>query len=72
MNKEEFVEAVSNLVKEWATKPNELGEMLPRPQLEDIYHQVREQAVYDLAEAVRLGNNPMRVHGITCIQSNYQ
>jgi len=59
-----FVDAVDNLVREWSTEPNELGELLPRDQLQAIYDDVREQAVHDLAEAVRARDAATRTHGM--------
>lgn len=56
----QFVEAVSNLVREWATEPNELGELLPRKQLQAIYDELREQTVHDLAETVRQRDEAMK------------
>lgn len=64
MNFEGFIDAVDNLVREWATEPNELGELLPKDQLQAIFDEVREQAVYDLAEAVRAHDAATRTHGM--------
>jgi len=59
-----FIDAVDNLVREWSTEPNEIGELLPRDQLQAIYDDVREQAVHDLAEAVRARDAATRTHGM--------
>jgi hypothetical protein len=64
MKLERFIDAVDNLVREWATEPNEIGELLPREQLQAIYEEVREQAVHDLAEAVRERDEATRTHGM--------
>jgi hypothetical protein len=64
MNLETFISSVDNLVREWATEPNQLGELLPREQLKAIFNEVCEQAVHRLAEAVRARDSATRTHGM--------
>ena len=56
--------AVDNLVDRWHGKFN----APPQIALQKIYNDVREQAVHDLAEAVKTGD-VMRVHGVTILKS---
>jgi hypothetical protein len=45
----QFVHAVDNLVREWATDEPRTG-AVPREKLRSIYHEVCEQAVKEVAE----------------------
>jgi hypothetical protein len=52
MNLNEFIKAVDNLVRDWATDKPYRG-AVPRAQLGAIYNELCEQAVHDVA--VRVG-----------------
>jgi hypothetical protein len=52
MNFQTFAEAVDNIVRDCALE-NPKAAILPREKLRRIFDDVREQAVHDLAEAIR-------------------
>lgn len=60
MNLNEFIDAVDNLVREWATEPDELGQIMPRDQLSAIWEQVRNGAAFDLARMQRERDEALR------------
>jgi hypothetical protein len=66
MNLPTFIDAVDNLVVEWVKRTASAADepRLPREQLRAIYDEVREQAVHDLAEAVRARDHATRTHGM--------
>jgi hypothetical protein len=66
MKFEQFYEAVDNLVREWAPDDPQAG-ATPRNALEQIYLEVREQAVHDLAVAVSQRDRATRTHGMLII-----
>jgi hypothetical protein len=51
MNFKQFYAAVDNLVREWAPDDPQAG-ATPHNALRALYEEVREQAVYDLAQAI--------------------
>jgi len=63
MKFDEFFSSVDNLVREWAPDDPQAG-ATPRAALQRIYDDVREQAVHDLAEAVRARDAATRTHGM--------
>jgi hypothetical protein len=61
-----FFTAVDNLVLQWQPDDPQAG-ATPRGALRSIYDDVREQAVHDLAEAVRQRDQATRTHGMLII-----
>jgi hypothetical protein len=54
-----FIKAVDNLVREWASEEPIPG-AIPRETLTQIFDQVREEAVHELAEAIRQRDEAMK------------
>jgi hypothetical protein len=52
MNFHIFFKAVDNMVKEWQPDDAQAG-ATPRNALRVLYDEIREQAVYEVAEAIR-------------------
>jgi hypothetical protein len=71
MKFEQFITHVDNLVREWVCDEPHAG-AVPREQLRAIYDDVREQAVHDLAETVRVRDRATRTHGMLIITDRKQ
>jgi hypothetical protein len=59
MKLKQFINAVNNLVVEWQSEDEQAGATKEHA-LQIIYDEIREQAVHDLAEAIRQRDEALR------------
>ena len=64
MNFDEFYEAVNNMVDRWKPDDPQAG-ATPRNALRRLYDEVREQAVYDIAQAAQRVSAAIHKHYTT-------